>query len=655
MAEGIAPIDQPAAALRRAAAGVALGLALLGTLVALDTQLASEALTATFVLPAFIVAVFAPPAAVAAVGLLGLAAALASGVWNVEIDPFAFWVRAGAVAAGGLFAVFLARQRREVTAARQELAAALDNLADAVTVQDENGALVYANDAAARLLGCESGEELLATPPAELIGRFESFTEDGVPLDPNDLPGRRLLRGEPPEPMVVRAVNKATGEERWQTVKATAVRGPDGRVRRAINMIEDNTETKRTEIAQRMLAEAGDALASSLDYETTLQQVARMAVPRFADWCAVSMPREDGLLEQVAIAHIDPDRIRFANRIRERSPARIDDPGPRMLLEQREPLLMDLNDELLRESAKDEEHYELLKQVGMRSAIAAPMFDGEELLGILYFITTEESRRLTESDVEVAKELARRARVAIENSRLFEERSRAARTLEQALRPPPLPEIPGWRLATMYEPASAGGLVGGDFYDAFPVGGGWMLVIGDVVGRGIDAAGMTAMARYTLRTAGAMTGDPQAALDRLNRWLLEREDVSLCTAAVAVLTDGGSVRLCSAGHPSPLVVTNGSVDAWSVQGTILGAFADTSWDLSERELAPGEQFVLYTDGLFELPGPDGRLGEKRLRQTFAGIPDPQAGVDRARAVLHEHAEGQFGDDMALVVVQRHED
>lgn len=627
-----------------------LGVSLLVVLVVADVLTESEALAATFVVPVFLVALAGSTLAVAALGAVALLAAVASPAWTEGSDAAAYAIRIGAVLIGTIFALYAARQRQASILAREEVAAALGNLADAVTVQDASGRLVYANRAAADLLGAASPEELVATPPSELIDRFETFTEDGAPLDPENLPGRRALRGEPSEPLLVRAVNKATGEERWRMVKSTAIPGPPGGGHRAINVIEDITETKRAEIAQRLLAEAGEELASSLDIETTLRQVARMAVPGFADWCAVSIPREDGSLDQVAIAHVDPERIRFAEEIRERYPTRLEDPGPQMVLEAGRAILIELTDELIRESAKDEEHYRLIQAVGMRSAIAAPMFSGGELLGIIYFITSDTGRWLTEDDLGVAEELARRAKVAILKARLFEERSSAARTLEHALRPPPLPEIPGWRLATMYEPASAGGLVGGDFYDAFPVGDEWMVVIGDVVGRGVEAAGLTAMARYTLRTAGAMTGDPLAALDHLNRWLLERED--MCTAAVAVLGRGGSVRLCSGGHPPPFVVSDGAVTPWVAQGSMLGAFEETVWDVEERVVGAGEHLVLYTDGLFELPGRDGRLGEDRLRDTFAAVPSPDQAVERARAVLHEFAGGTFSDDMALVVLQR---
>src|SRR5215208_5943802 len=350
-----------------------LGLGLLAILLGVDIGTTSEALTATFMLPAFLTALAARPRVVVAVGALGLAAAICSRLWNDVGSLESYLIRDFAVLLGTVFAVFAATQRERASAAREEIDAALGNLADAVTVQDAQGRLVYANNAAADLLGFATSQELLATAPQDLVARFESFTEDGEPLDPRALPGRKALRGEQPEPLLVRAVNRASGEERWQIVKATAITGPDGGLR-AVNVIEDVTETKRVEIAQWLLAEAGETLGSSLDYEATLQRVAQLAVPRFADWAGVSLPREDGFMEQVAVAHADPEKVEFARELNSRYPSRIDDPGTAMIVDAGRATLLEVSDELLRETATDDEHYRLLVEVGLRSAIGAPMF-----------------------------------------------------------------------------------------------------------------------------------------------------------------------------------------------------------------------------------------------------------------------------------------
>ena len=128
--------------------------------------------------------------------------------------------------------------------------------------------------------------------------------------------------------------------------------------------------------------------------------------------------------------------------------------------------------------------------------------------------------------------------LALDNAGLFSdlerserERAEIAETLQRGLLPPPLPHIPGWSVAAMYRPAGAENEIGGDFYDAFRIAGGWMVVIGDVTGRGAQAASVTALARYTLRTAAALTGDPVVALESLNRELLTAAAASLCSVA----------------------------------------------------------------------------------------------------------------------------
>src|SRR5206468_6517575 len=132
----------------------------------------------------------------------------------------------------------------------------------------------------------------------------------------------------------------------------------------------------------------------------------------------------------------------------------------------------------------------------MRSAMWVPISVGATTIGAMTLVSTESRRRFGEADLLLAEELGRRAGVATENARAFEERSALAELLQRDLLPPELPAIPGWRTAAMYRPAA--GQVGGDFYDAIALDGGWLLIVGDVAGRGPEAASLTAMARYTL-------------------------------------------------------------------------------------------------------------------------------------------------------------
>ena len=546
----------------------------------------------------------------------------------------------------------------ELQAVEAQLGAAMGSLAEAVTMQDATGALVYANDAAAQALGFDSADELLATPPGEIIDAYESFTEDGAPLRVEDIPGRRVLRGEAATPLVLRAVNRATGEERWRVTKSTAVRDPQGRVRFVVNVIDDITEVKHAELAQRLLARAGEVLASSLDYEQTLGQVAQLAVPQLADWCGVSMPDHHGGIRQVAVAHVDPAKVRFARSYAERYPERMDAPAgtASVMRDGHSELVSEVTDEMLEQTMGDPEQLALLRSVGMRSVIIVPMTTpAGDPIGAITFVTAESSRAFTQADLELAEELGRRAGTAVENARLYTERSRIARTLQTSLLPPELPDVPGFELAALYRPAGQENWVGGDFYDAFEVQGGWMVLVGDVAGRGADAAALTALARHNLRTAGRLLGDPARAVEQLNRELLARSAMSLCTVACALLQvqeDEMRATIVCCGHPLPYLVRGGTARAVGKWGAMLGAWVGETWDTETVVLEPGDVLVFYTDGVIDAQGAHDRFGDDRLQETLTGATDADDAINRIRAALNRFEAGDQADDTAALALVR---
>jgi serine phosphatase RsbU (regulator of sigma subunit) len=215
-----------------------------------------------------------------------------------------------------------------------------------------------------------------------------------------------------------------------------------------------------------------------------------------------------------------------------------------------------------------------------------------------------------------------------------------------------LPQIPGWAAAAMYRPAGAENEVGGDFYDAFPIPGGWMLVIGDVTGRGAQAASVTAQARYTLRTAAWLSGDPLVALATLNSALLARADSALCTVVAFALSSDASrpVRLAVAGHLPPLLVDGDAVTEIAEAGPVLGAFGDASWSLEQAAVGPGQQLVAVTDGITEAGGGAERFGEARLHAELAGSSSPATAVSKLEGALDLFTAGALDDDAAALAV-----
>jgi PAS domain S-box-containing protein len=551
---------------------------------------------------------------------------------------------------------------KEREEARAQLEAILGGVADAVTAQAPDGRLLFANEAAATALGFDSPAELMRAPVESILDRFEILQEDGRPFPPEALPGRRALTGEEGAESLVRFRVRETGEERWSNVKASPIRGNDGEVRMAINVIEDVTSHKRAEIAQRFLARSGEVLASSLNPDDLLNEVADLVVPEVADWCAVDVATESGALERKALAHVDPDVLERAIALSERYPSDPDSPtGVHQVVRSGQAeLYPEIPDELLRESSVDEEHYRELIDIGMRSVIIVPMTTRGQTLGALTFVSGPSGRRFDEQDVELAQELARRCATAIDNARLYTERSYIARTLQQSLLPVELPDIPGVEAAARFRPTGEGNEVGGDFYDMFETGDrGWAVVMGDVCGKGPDAAAVTALARYTLRAAAMRERFPSRALTMLNEALLrQREDRRFCTVAYAYLEKldrGARVGVSSGGHPLPLLLrVDGSVEAVGAPGTLLGVFEDPELEDRAVTLEPGDALVFYTDGVIESrASSNGVLDERRLTELVATCAG--SGADAIASKIEEAAvlsqRGRPKDDIAVLVLR----
>jgi PAS domain S-box-containing protein len=511
--------------------------------------------------------------------------------------------------------------------AEGQLEAILKNLSEAVTVQDGSGELVYANQAAADIMGAATPEELMATPVSEIGARFWQFGEDGAPFDPEAYPGRLALRGERPEPVVMRQVDRATQKERWVRLAATPIVADGGSERLAVTVTEDITDVVHAERTQRFLATASKLLSSSLDVASTIDKLAWAVVPEVADWCAVHMPDARGRLCEVAVARLDTDW-----------------PG----LEAPEV-----------EAVMATGETRLVGDPGAHSTLVAPLVSGGEPIGTITLVTTGPGRRIGPADIHLAEELGRRAGVAIENARVHEARSHIATTLQRSLLPPRLPDVPGLTIAARFRAAGLSAEVGGDFYDLFAAADGWMVVIGDVTGKGPVAAAITSLARYTLRTAALYERMPERALERLNDVLLtDPERRQLCTAVCAHIGprgDGVRIRLACAGHPPPyLLRAGGGIEPAGHPGTLLGAFEEVSWDADELDLCPGDTLVLYTDGVTDTTRSGGeRFGQDRLTALLAGCKGlaPEDIAQRIDAALQAFEDGPQRDDLAVLVLR----
>lgn len=219
----------------------------------------------------------------------------------------------------------------------------------------------------------------------------------------------------------------------------------------------------------------------------------------------------------------------------------------------------------------------------------------------------------------LVRDVTERKRAEAERERLHREKSDIARTLQRALLPPRLPEVPGAEVAACYVPAGEGTDVGGDFYDLFSIpGDGWAVVMGDVSGKGTEAAVLTSLAHYTLRATAMHMGSPSQVLSVLNEEILRQTDgerfFSLAYGDLHPTKRGASLTTVRCGHPPPLLLrTSGSVEELGEPGMVLGVVSDPKLIESAVDLAPGDAVVFYTDGVTEARSPDGAFfGEEGL-------------------------------------------
>jgi serine phosphatase RsbU (regulator of sigma subunit) len=407
-------------------------------------------------------------------------------------------------------------------------------------------------------------------------------------------------------------------------------------------------------MGQRLLADGSAVLASSVDYAITLEQVAQLTVPSLADWCAISVV-DDEEPEQVAIAHRDPELRELARACAARWPAVMSDPlgTAGAARDGRVLFVPEVTPEMAVAAPVEPERLEALGRLGLYSIASVPLATPERSVGVLTLATGESRRRLTDADVDLALELGRRAATAIENARLYTQLERVAATLQSSLLPPDLPELPGWRFRSLYLPAGGETDVGGDFYDVFPTASGWMAVMGDVAGRGPAAAALTAMGRYTLRTAGSLVGTATLGLTRLNANLRERGEMALCTAAVVQVNAGGTqASVVCAGHPLPYLVRAGGVRAVGCTGPLLGAFEQANWLSATVEIHSGDVLVLYTDGVLDARGRDSRFGETRLEAVLARTESADDAVERIHSALLHFVGPVQEDDVAVLAMQK---
>jgi GAF domain-containing protein len=408
------------------------------------------------------------------------------------------------------------------------------------------------------------------------------------------------------------------------------------------------------------LLRASTVLNDSLDYRATLRGLGRLAVERIGDLCLIDVLQEDGGIRRMVAVHADPARQELASRLEGPfSPqATGAHPAVEVIRTGRAVLSQDMSG-VLRSITPDEERDRITMELGMTSFMCIPLVHRGRALGAITLVSTTEGRRFSPSDLALAKDLADRAALAVDNARLYGDRDAVARTLQQSLLPPTVPEIPGVEVAVRYLAAGEGNEVGGDFYDVFPVrDGSWGVVIGDVRGKGAGAAAVMGLVRHTVRAAAMQVRRPSRILSIVNEAMRQQttEERFATVGYVRLSPAPGCVRLTvsSGGHLLPVVLTpGGAVEPVGEPGMLLGLFADPQLTDRTRTIEPGEALILYTDGVIEARSGKGFFGEGRLGATLAAVAGSPAEsiADRVIRDVVEFGEGHPRDDLALVVLR----
>jgi serine phosphatase RsbU (regulator of sigma subunit) len=394
---------------------------------------------------------------------------------------------------------------------------------------------------------------------------------------------------------------------------------------------------------------------STFSEAVTLQRCARLLAGEIADWVIIDIDRGGRLLRQLAAGHRGGHADQLARVARgvdpdpESRPALVHSSGKSVLLAYPDdPAVL----------GRGPDGTPLGMILGAASLICVPISDGTTGYGTLTLTRLADKGPFGVADLGLAEELGRHLAIAIRVDRVFRQRSQVAEALQASLLPARLPVVPGLEFAAAYIGATQFQEISGDFYDVFKARDGWGIAVGDVCGKGQDAAAMTAAARHAIRALAHVHGTPADVLAAANEVLVAEDyDDRFVTASLAFIRQRGRgvhVQLGSCGHVGPAVVrADGRVEILEGDGLPLGLFEDTKPGRLELELHKGDVLFFYTDGVTEARGSDQSFFEDRLADELAAVAGRSAS-DIVRAVqelVTSFSSGELKDDVTILAVR----
>jgi serine phosphatase RsbU (regulator of sigma subunit) len=423
--------------------------------------------------------------------------------------------------------------------------------------------------------------------------------------------------------------------------------------------VDDRRKAERVEIGMRALVDVGKAMLDSLDFETTLQNITEAAVRDFAHHCSVEIVAADGAIRSATLAARDKAELQIAREaVAARNSSLPLDHPIRRAIGHGESILRQIEPGPFLESTG------LDKYVGRRpgmldisSVVYVPVRsprDGRIYGSLSLGLDARDPRvHYDQDDVRFAQEIALRAGLAFDNARTYERQRRVAVEMQAASLPASLPKHAALQLAAEYRPAADEATIGGDWYDAFVLADGRIVMtIGDVIGHGLRAAIWMTKIRQSLQSAALLDARPQVMLGVADRTTAMLEGDVYATAFVAIF-DPHTLELtaATAGHPGPIVArSDGTIEEASFRGTMLGIPGGSIYSDSTIALARGDFVVFYTDGLVEA-GRDFSSGPRRLRAALTSDAVRTA-ANPALAIYEQVLAGiTAGDDVAILTAR----
>jgi GAF domain-containing protein len=559
-------------------------------------------------------------------GLQRITASLASASTVEEVCGVILGAVAPGLATDAERGIWMLRDSRLVLVAGQETSAAYQEIPlDPSLPAAEN---LRSGDP----LFVESRAELVERWPRLADGPTESFA--GLPLI---VAGRRLgvmALGFRTEHVFDEAERRYLATVADQA--AEALQRADDRA--SLEAAREVAEERRERLD--FLARASERLAESLDLEVTLQTVAELGVPRLADRCAVYLLDETRILKHVLAPRLNDDE----RQLFESTEPTLSAPSGigAVIRTGRAEYFPRIDDAMLVAGARTDDELALLRRVGFGGSLTIPLRARGRNLGAVAFVNRA-GRELSVMDRGLAEELAARAAVTIDNALLYRREAEVSARFAATLLPLRLPSIPGLDIAARYKAGSKTFDVGGDFYDVWPAGdGAWFVMVGDVQGKGVEAAALTSFARYTVKSAAMAEPSPAGLLAHLNDAMIRNfietardtsnpwHDARLCTCLLIRVeygSTGWTATVSSGGHPLPLLrEAGGGVSTLGRPGILLGVSETASYGQWSMHIGSGSRIVCFTDGLLD------RSGETDGPATILSGLDASAG-DTADAIF----------------------